>query len=1593
MFSGVSTHLGVTTNKKQVMMPGMSLYTTMPADSKCIFSLNEQVREKRSLQHVLPKRDAVAWDQARIQAKADAIRKEYPSESKSIVRPVMWEQLYEFFDAHDLYFEGAWNLWAVIKQICNENSPDGGFDQGQCDIVADWAYKWLTHNANLDQLGTWDKNSDILDILSRQDWGSIGDCGPKALDVLRGEFLHWHCYYFDVKPQDNQSSQPPRKGKKSGGKQAKNSKNGANNKPFGEVSVNPEHRLAALGKISTLPLKPSMSLAPILGGLAPILEEQRSVSVPPEVAMGAPTFEKPAATESGNGEFTAKEDLGVDERSGPAAHQTRKSRHQPSKSGPVPADLKLADLHLPDMAAGPSRLPSRHRPEALSPGQPAAQAGLSQDVQKPQPEVPEVPDGSFTSAKSVTAADQVLPAAAIHASGPSQGNNSRPAGFKQGHGKPSKRGHGQQGPTAHGNSGDLRQHRPYHHRSSNQNQGSGGSGSCYPQPPFEHQQRGTGREREPVPSDCRNKLKAGLWEDYLSCDCPRCERQSRSIFIAGLNVTLSATQKIDTLKRFYSRWGKVEDCELSDHRLKRLPLWAALVTFVSTEPVAAAVQHTNSTEIPGLATRARVSYPFYSKFYQQPPQRASYGAPLHRALMANVPHNPAQPLAVEDMERLAQQYPQFYQAQQSAQQHGVQQHHNAQQPPNSANGAAPPALNKAAPPNSKAGKRRPSGFSESKIGFSDGSPRIVTSQPNLADPFVGEPTRRVGSGMMDELKPLAADRGVPVQSFAGLPVIETGNPRIPPNGYSNVPHVPSPSGHLIPQSQHGYPPQHGYLPQHGQFISPRGQAAGFRFGPSGAHPGYLMPQPGHPQPGHPQFMHAPPYGTPGAPGAEVGAGGRNPYAPSFQPAGPPGMYALPHSYHHPPPHGWYPPVPPYPMPMGYGMPPQPPQFAMEPPQHRQAHAPQGTSLPVAQKAPRHNLQSKQPSEEALSDRERSPEVADNLGIQDIRVRLPNRPARTPPKQTESPDASKTGESEQPGDVPLTLDQFTSSDDGPEFIKEALAALNLGFPVAITETAVAEKISAPAEEQKDEPESDETAGASSKPQSSRYRYASQDIRAEPGFMNQTVIRRRVYGHHRVFSEWQDQGDAAATEDVAEGDEAAAAQVTPKVLTAHRDAATNQFWDNWNSPAGYGQFHHLHTPPPPERSSIEVHQEELQMIEQRSLLADKVTRKNGNKKSKSKKKGTQSDASRPSTPSLPAESNVEPHAQGDIPPIQANPTSGPAAQGKKKAKSNEPKVPSNLGKALGKNSTADRNKPLAAAEPQHSHPQEGNNSGLQVPADMGYRGGKAGALRPTKTRTKGVSHLQNLFNAEDEPSTDGESTATRKGNQKAADPELERAGQPDDANHHGSFRGLPKSFDPWPRKPSDGRISPQGLSLPKVIVQPPDRSPPESSALPALGEHSHDNNIQRISAHSHRDSDYFSAKSSFSSRENSPPTKDKTEPELGSPPATGIQQPKSQANSPKPPPGTPTQTKATGDKSTAAQDASFNNAETSNAGAKSATVETTKEDQSEAPADVAPPPVVENEGQLEGKASNASANNRGGKRGGKRGGRYKKRSASS
>jgi hypothetical protein len=185
---------GLTRDLIRVPQPIMRLYFSMPENAPCKLSFSEH---RRKFNQSSSRRN-YHWDDARVRAVVAILRAKHGPKMSTLVRPKTWEDMYQYFDAVDLWVTGAWNLWRVVHHSCDENegpvapSPP---DLAACDEIDQWAYDWCTHEHNRNRLSAWDRRSDILSVLSPMDSQNISDCDVAAFAVLRGALKHWYNHY------------------------------------------------------------------------------------------------------------------------------------------------------------------------------------------------------------------------------------------------------------------------------------------------------------------------------------------------------------------------------------------------------------------------------------------------------------------------------------------------------------------------------------------------------------------------------------------------------------------------------------------------------------------------------------------------------------------------------------------------------------------------------------------------------------------------------------------------------------------------------------------------------------------------------------------------------------------------------------------------------------------------------------------------------------------------------------------------------------------------------------------------------------------------------------------------------------------------------------------------------------------------------------------------------------------------------------------------------------------------------------------------------------------------------------------------------
>ncbi|KAG5926333.1 hypothetical protein E4U42_003398 [Claviceps africana] len=162
-------------------------YTNAPCHALAKFSTGHGERKFRKMEHILPRRRIHLWDKDELQAVCNSTRKTYWADMKTMAKPSCWEDLYEYYDAFDLYHYGALNLWNVINQLFDENLLIyDGMERECANHIGQWADDWIGVEQNQRKLKEWteEKESSIVFILSDEDRKSMGDIPDDMIPLV-----------------------------------------------------------------------------------------------------------------------------------------------------------------------------------------------------------------------------------------------------------------------------------------------------------------------------------------------------------------------------------------------------------------------------------------------------------------------------------------------------------------------------------------------------------------------------------------------------------------------------------------------------------------------------------------------------------------------------------------------------------------------------------------------------------------------------------------------------------------------------------------------------------------------------------------------------------------------------------------------------------------------------------------------------------------------------------------------------------------------------------------------------------------------------------------------------------------------------------------------------------------------------------------------------------------------------------------------------------------------------------------------------------------------------------------------------------------
>lgn len=164
----------------------VGFYTKPPPDAKAIFSTNNGQHTFRKMSHILPRRKLHLWSKNEVQENCNSLRQANWEAMRGMQQPQSWDDLWQYFDAFDLYHHGAINLWNIINHLYAENRIIYADLMKVCAVqVGHWADRWILDADNTRKLKGWEATKGpVIQILDDKDWASLGSLNDDTIPML-----------------------------------------------------------------------------------------------------------------------------------------------------------------------------------------------------------------------------------------------------------------------------------------------------------------------------------------------------------------------------------------------------------------------------------------------------------------------------------------------------------------------------------------------------------------------------------------------------------------------------------------------------------------------------------------------------------------------------------------------------------------------------------------------------------------------------------------------------------------------------------------------------------------------------------------------------------------------------------------------------------------------------------------------------------------------------------------------------------------------------------------------------------------------------------------------------------------------------------------------------------------------------------------------------------------------------------------------------------------------------------------------------------------------------------------------------------------
>jgi hypothetical protein len=144
------------------------------------------------MEHLLPARFVHLWDRDEVQICCNSLRLLYWEHMKNLERPTEWVHMWKWFDAHDLYFYGAQNLYNCINHLHDENKLIHADVRREYALhIGHWANEWCAIQANKEKLKAWnEQKGPIFNLLTQRDHYDMGPISDDVIPMISDAMKH-----------------------------------------------------------------------------------------------------------------------------------------------------------------------------------------------------------------------------------------------------------------------------------------------------------------------------------------------------------------------------------------------------------------------------------------------------------------------------------------------------------------------------------------------------------------------------------------------------------------------------------------------------------------------------------------------------------------------------------------------------------------------------------------------------------------------------------------------------------------------------------------------------------------------------------------------------------------------------------------------------------------------------------------------------------------------------------------------------------------------------------------------------------------------------------------------------------------------------------------------------------------------------------------------------------------------------------------------------------------------------------------------------------------------------------------------------------